>query len=275
MLLKVEGAGNDFLLGIGDWAERLAADAALVARLCRRRRGLGADGALAVFPHGETAVRVHYRNSDGTRAAFCANGSRCAARAGSELLGLGPALEVVTDWAALPAVVEGDRVTLELPAPPSGPKELALEAAGQTWRCWFLELGVPHLVVSIRSGLEELVLDRVAPSLRAHPQLGAEGANVTFVADGGTDRISVRSWERGVEGETLSCGSGVVAAGLIWAAHRRARRLTVATRSGEDLVVEAVGEPPVCASRLEGRARFLARLEPLDELLAEPLIPTE
>ena len=126
---------------------------------------------------------------------------------------------------------------------------------------------MPHLLVSVRSGLDELALDRVAPPLRAHPQLGAEGANVTFIADGGAGRSSVRSWERGVEGETLSCGSGVVAAGLIRAAHRRTRRLTVATRSGEDLVVEAVGEPPSCVSRLEGRARFLARLEPREELL--------
>jgi diaminopimelate epimerase len=268
LLLKVEGAGNDFLLGVGEWAGRLADDEALVVRLCRRRLGLGADGTLAVFPRGDNAVRVVYRNADGSRAAFCANGTRCAARAGAELLGLGPELDVITDWATLPAVVEGDRVTLELPPPPASSQELNLEASGRTWRCWLLEVGVPHLVVQVEAGLGDLDLERLAPPLRAHPQLGPGGANVNFVTDCGADQIAVRTWERGVEGETLSCGSGVVAAGLVWMARRRAPRLTAATRSGEDLVVEAVGEPPECASRLKGRARFLARLELRDEFLA-------
>ncbi len=114
-LLKVEGAGNDFLLGIGDWARRLADEPDLVARLCDRRRGLGADGVLALSQESSSRVRLIYRNTDGSPSPFCGNGTRCAARVAVELLGLASPLVVETDWAAIPAEVVGPLVTLELP----------------------------------------------------------------------------------------------------------------------------------------------------------------
>jgi len=266
-LWKVEGAGNDFLLGTGVWAERLAEDPDLVRRLCRRRLGIGADGTLAVFPEGPGRVRLVYRNADGSEAGFCANGTRCAARAAVEALGLPPRLEVLTDRGPVAAEVDGERVALELPEPEVPPEPVHLEAAGRTWEGWFAVVGVPHLVLPVE-GLEGFDLAAAGPALRAHPALGAEGANVNLVEarpDGG---LSVRSYERGVEGETLSCGSGVVAAALAWLAARGGRRLACAVRSGDTLEVEALGAPPACRSRLIGPARWVARLEPSEELLA-------
>lgn len=261
-LLKVEGAGNDFLLGTGRWAERLAADPELVRRLCRRRVGIGADGTLALFPEEPGVARLLYRNSDGSEAAFCANGTRCAARAAAELLGLGSPLVVRTAWAEIAAEVAGEEVTLVLPAPPAAPTTLELETPNRTWRAWLLEVGVPHLVVPFDGQLDALDLAETAPALRAHRRLGPDGANVSFASGAVPGHLQVRSWERGVEAETLSCGSGVVAAALVWMEQSGARRLVCATRSGQDLTVEATGEPPVCGCRLTGPAHFVADITP-------------
>ena len=120
-LLKAEASGNDFLAGTGAWARRLAEDPALVRRLCRRRLGIGADGALALFREGPDTVRLVYRNADGSEAAFCANGTRAAARIAVERLGLEPRLVVRTARGAVPAAVTGAAVSLELGPPEAWP----------------------------------------------------------------------------------------------------------------------------------------------------------
>jgi diaminopimelate epimerase len=119
-----------------------------------------------------------------------------------------------------------------------------------------MKVGVPHLVVFVRGDLAQLAIDRFGPPLRRHPAL-PEGANVNFVRAAGENRIEVRSWERGVEGETLSCGSGVVAAAI--AAGRQGMAVspvTCGTKSGVDLIVEFREEGDVVAGvRLTGDAR--------------------
>ncbi len=263
-LVKVEGAGNDFLLGVGAWAAPLASDAELVRRLCRRRLGIGADGTLALFAEPPEAVRVVYRNADGGEASFCANGTRCAARAAVELLGLPERLTVRTAWAEIPAVVAGGTVSLDLPAPPAPLRKLRLNVEGSDWEAELLEVGVPHLVVSVAGDLDAFPVARVGPALRSHPALGAAGANVNFVSAAGAGRVALRSWERGVEGETLSCGSGVVAAAMVWLAERGGRRLVCQTRSGQDLDVELLGTPPACPTRLTGPAHIVAEVAPTE-----------
>ena len=146
LLLKVEGAGNDFLLGIGRWADRLGSGPALVRRLCDRRHGIGADGTLALTAAGPGRVCLRYRNADGGEARFCANGTRCAARAAVELLGCFSPLTVATGWGEIPARVAGAAVSLELPppeAPPCRPRLTAGSAAVGVDRD---ERGVPHPV---------------------------------------------------------------------------------------------------------------------------------
>jgi len=268
-LLKLHGSGNDFLLGIGTWCERLATDPALVARLCHRRLGIGADGTLAVRSLGRDRLEVTYRNGDGGRAALCANGLRCAARAAVELLGLPPKLELVTDVGAVPARVNGTLVTVELAPPSTTPSPCGLLVGDLTWKGWFTVVGVPHLVVTVPTGLAALDLASLAPPLRRHPELGPEGANVSFVEVEAADRLSIRSWERGVEGETLSCGTGVVAAALVHLTGRAERQVACRVASGDILVVEALGEPPLCATRLTGPTVMVGEILPTPELLGE------
>lgn len=265
-LVKMEGAGNDFLLGIGEWARRLADDPDLVARMCRRHFGLGADGALAVELAAPARVRVVYRNADGSRALFCANGTRCAALAATRLLGLPHRLEVETDWAVVAAEVRGGRVELVLPPPESDPDDVELETAHGVFHGRRLVVGVPHLVIRV-TDLDGFDLASIGGVLAHHPSLGVDGANVTLVADGDSGRLRVRSFERGVEAETQCCGSGVVAAGLLELAARGTEEVELRPRSGDVLRVRAAAVPPLCASRLDGPARFVAMVEPAAELL--------
>ena len=265
-LLKVEGAGNDFVLAMGDWVGRLAEDRELVRRLCHRRLGIGADGVLLVEVEGVDRVRLEHRNADGSPAAFCGNGTRCAARAAVELAGCRSKLVVDTGWAPITATVREASVSLDLPAPPDGPRPMAITLRDRQVEASYLEVGVPHLVVPV-SDPTELDLAMVAPPLRRLPELGPGGANVDFVSSGDGSPGVIRTWERGVEGETLSCGSGVVAAALVVMVRRGVDAVRLRTTSGDVLVVEALGSPPRCPVRFTGPTRIVAEIRPSEELV--------
>jgi diaminopimelate epimerase len=258
---KMSGAGNDFLVfGVEARPAVGARRAETIRRLCRRGTGVGADGVLFVLARraarGRTRVVVaDYYNADGGKARFCANGTRCAARfAARALVGAGAGAELVveTGWGDVPATVRPDGgVTILLPEPvlcgagigtfdPGG----RIEARGTV-----LSVGVPHVVVFTAGGagrdafgafdaLDSLDVAALGPPLRRHPDL-PEGANVHFVSRTGDSRLAVRSFERGVEAETLSCGSGVVASAVVAALRRGAPApIAVSTRSGSVLTVD-------------------------------------
>ncbi len=266
-LFKLEGAGNDFLLGIGAWAERLDSEPDLVRRLCDRRRGIGADGTLALESVASGRVRLGYRNADGSKGDFCANGTRCAARAAVEILGCQENLVVETGWAEIPAEVSGRQVSLVLPLPPPGVHVSEIEIPESISGVQLMKIGVPHLVIETK-GLSDLDLRSIAPPLRRHEALGPEGANVDFFEVAPTGEVLLRTWERGVEGETLACGSGMVAVALIVMAERDTERVELVPASGDRLVVDALGKAPVCATRLTGPTRIVASIEPGEELLS-------
>ncbi len=245
---KMAGAGNDFLVFAGTPTVG-PREAETIRRLCRRGTGVGADGVLFVaekeVPSGaRPEVRVDYFNADGGRARFCANGTRCAARFAA-LRGLAEEeLTLHTGWGPIAATVRPDgNVTLRLPEP------IALGASVPTFdpegrsvepRAANVTVGVPHLVVFCAGEVEVETLDVAAlgPPLRRHPEL-PEGANVNFVSVRGLSRLSVRTFERGVEAETLSCGSGVVASAVVAGAERgQVPPVSVATRAGSALVVD-------------------------------------
>jgi diaminopimelate epimerase len=258
-LLKVEGAGNDFVLGVGRWAEALGESPGLVRRLCDRRRGVGADGALAVWRVSRERVRLRYRNADGGEARFCANGTRCAAGVAHRLLGVVGELVVATAWEDIPARVEGSEVELTLPAV-DPPREIVVEREGHRQSAWLLQVGVPHLVIAV-ADLDTVDLATEGPRLRALPVPDRDGSNVHLVTRTSTG-IRLRSWERGVEGETWCCGSGVVAAALLDLAATGDSRVDVRPRSGDLLAVAVSGGPFGVPVRASGPVRVVARLEP-------------
>jgi diaminopimelate epimerase len=265
--VKMAGGGNDFLVFQADGRLLTDEDRERLALVCRRGLSVGADGALFLSPGEKGLVRVDYFNADGGPATFCANGTRCAARFAVRhglAAGAHPVLE--TGWGAVPAQVDDRTVTLALP-PVTAPQDpVPISGQGLPPTAIPMRVGVPHLVVFVRGDLGNLAVDRLGPPLRRHPAL-PEGANVNFVKAGGGNRIEVRSYERGVEGETLSCGSGVVASAI--AAGRQglaASPVMCGTRSGVVLTVEFRDEgESISEVRLTGDAREVYAGELLEE----------
>ena len=260
--VKMSGAGNDFVMFLGAPSGG-AAEADAIRRLCDRRTGIGADGVLFVRRDG-TDVAVDHFNADGGASRFCANGTRCAARLASRFLGLPGEFVIRTGWGPVGARVGADgRVTIALPETVRPGRTLpTLGLGGGAIAAEGVEVlvGVPHLVVAVTEGvpLDGLDLTRLGPPLRRHPEMG-EGANVSFVARTGPSTLEIRTWERGVENETLSCGSGTVAAAVVaslWGGG--APPILAKTRSGETLTVDFARSGETASGvRLTGDARIL------------------
>ena len=213
--VKMAGGGNDFLLFEADGRRLTQEDRRRIALLCRRGLSVGADGALFLSGGEEGRIHLDYFNADGGLASFCANGTRCAARyAVTRRLAAGDSPVLETGWAVIQARVADGLVTLELPALPPPGKPVEVRGEGLPATGIPIEVGVPHLVVFVDGDLEELAIRSLAPPLRRHPDLPA-GANVNVVKVTGPHSIAVRTYERGVEGETLACGSGVVASAVV------------------------------------------------------------
>ena len=275
--VKMAGGGNDFLLFEADGRALLDEDRNRIARLCRRGLSVGADGALFLSGGEHGRIHLDYYNADGGLASFCANGTRCAARyAVTRRLAADQELVLETGWGNIGARVSGESVTLALPDVIAPDEPILLEpkspnpTAGLPPKGTPIHVGVPHLVIFVRDDLATLPIERLGPPLRRHPLL-PEGANVNFVRVAGPQRLEVRTWERGVEAETLSCGSGVVASALVAAVLDHAELpITCATKSGVDLVVSARREGDVFAAiRLLGDAREIYRAQMTEEAWQE------
>ena len=258
--VKMSGAGNDFVVLDAEQRGAIAGDLATWVRsVCRRGVSVGADGVLIVEARGAGRVGVSFRNPDASEA-FCGNGSRCAARF-AHLRGLaGPRMVLETIVGDVEARVEGRLVEVRLPAPEDrGP--LAVEIGSERIEGRFVVAGAPHFVV-LGAGFPPEALARWGPTVRRARQFGAGGVNLDLAVPLAADRLSVRTWERGVEGETLSCGSGAVAAAF--AARLRmggAGATTIVPASGIPLTVEFGGDAnPLAVLRGDARYLFEGRL---------------
>lgn len=232
---KMSGAGNDFVLL--DWTNRKPSQAALAAlarALCDRRAGIGADGLLVLAP----GPRLLYFNADGSKA-FCGNGARCAAwwlyRRG--LTRKAKRFQFETAEGPVAARVVGkELVSIAMPRPHSLRLGLKIKALGRTLRVHAVNTGVPHAVVEV-GDVDSVPVFELGRALRRHAAFAPAGANVNFIrAKGG--KISLRTYERGVEDETLACGTGATASALVAAARGLARSpVRVRVRGGADLTI--------------------------------------
>lgn len=241
--VKMHGAGNDFVVIDRRDASLLLLEPGALARfvqwVCDRRQGVGADGVL-FLDRGENGLdfRMRYYNRDGGEADLCGNGGRCLA-AFAARRGLGKDGRVVFESPAgrHEANVRGDRVDLVLGdvAPPILGQSFA--TGGKPVTAARVTVGVPHLVVVV-DDVDAVDLARFAPGLRGHPSLGPEGANVDVVQPMSDHDARIRTFERGVEGETLACGTGAAASAIALVAQRRMTPpVTLHVRSGDALVV--------------------------------------
>lgn len=234
----MNGAGNDFIL-VDNRAGQVRLTATQVAALCHRQRGIGADGLLLLIPcvSGGADWAWDFYNSDGSRAEMCGNGARCFARYVQRLTGAPGSLTFETVAGVITASFEGERVTVNLTAPRDLRLDQRIEVRGESLTVDSLNTGVPHAVVFVADA-DRAMVQPLGAALRYHPQFAPKGTNVNFVQVLAPGSIRVRTYERGVEGETLACGTGVTASALVSA--RRygfASPLLVRVQGGDALEV--------------------------------------
>lgn len=212
---KMNGAGNDFIL-LDNRAGTISLTREKVVRFCDRHRGVGADGLIALVPcaSGKADWAWQFYNSDGSTGEMCGNGARCFARFVQKTIGLTRDFTFETEAGVITARFHGDRVTVSL----TQPKDLRLNqqvplSTGLA-TIHSLNTGVPHAVLYVPDA-DEAMVQTLGPELRRHLHFGPRGTNVNFVQVLGPNHIRVRTFERGVEGETLACGTGVTASAVI------------------------------------------------------------
>ncbi|PYQ58373.1 MAG: diaminopimelate epimerase [Acidobacteria bacterium] len=200
---------------------------------------MGADGLILVEPSSRADFRMRYYNNDGSGGEFCANGTRCAARF-ALLNGIAPQkMTIDTDVGIVGAEVREGIVDLSLPSPHAFRAERPLRVDDKSIRGSSIVMGVPHYVLFPDADLWSLDIVPLGGAIRFHPELKPDGgANVNFVVVRDEHSIDVRTYERGVEAETFSCGSGVVASVATCAlVGKIASPVSVLTRSGIALQV--------------------------------------
>jgi diaminopimelate epimerase len=247
---KVVGTGNDFIVvdTIRHPVRSLRSRWRSVSRaVCDRHTGIGADGLLVLEPSRRANARMRVFNPDGSEADMCGNGARCVARYLEEVIRENP-MRIETRAGVLAATVRGRRVAIQMTDPTDLRLGLPVAVEGRTLRVGCVDTGVPHAVIAVRQ-LDAVDVARTGRALRYHRAFAPRGTNVDFIqADPRRPgRIRIRTYERGVEDETLACGTGVAAAAVVHAlsqaqarnGHGR-RRVDVETRSRDVLRVSFV-----------------------------------
>jgi len=237
------GSGNDFVMVDGRASGPAEWSVPDIRAVCARGTGIGADGLVFVAPGAAPGVvRMAYFNSDGSRAAMCGNAALCSTQLAARLgLANGRGMSLETDAGTYESrCAPGERAELRL-APVRAPQQVpGLSVVDGERRAALAMVGVPHLIVLVDE-VDRVDVARRGSGLRSEPALGPEGANVNFISPAGTrDGWRMRTYERGVEAETLACGTGAVAAACaIQTWGLGTLPATIWTRSGRTLEVRA------------------------------------
>ncbi len=207
---KYTGAGNDFVITEARWPDEVGAP--IARHVCARSTGVGVDGLALVWAIQRGRMGVRFFNPDGSAYGTCGNGTRCAAHfaVARGLVDDSPFL-IETSDSVITAAVDGDWVDLEYRMPVEVVRSIRVEGPFGPAEGWLVSIGVPHLIVPLDSQPEGSIED-VCRQIRHNPALGPGGANVSLVSLEDRTRGSIRTFERGVEGEVLACGSGAMAA---------------------------------------------------------------
>lgn len=233
----MSGAGNDFIV-IDNRDSSIDFDIPrLAVALCSRRHGVGADGLLLVEPSAKAIFSMRYYNADGSFGGMCGNGGRCIARYAYAREIAPPLMKFEALDHVYSAEVMDTSVKLWMKTPSNFRKNLLVTSGGEKFFGHFIDTGSPHFVIE-SADLESTDVIRVGKAIRNHPIFTPEGCNVNFVSRQAHDILSIRTYERGVESETLACGTGSVASAIVYVLqHGLKSPVTLNVRSGEQLVV--------------------------------------
>jgi diaminopimelate epimerase len=254
----MSGSGNDFLF----FDARIDPPGAfstpeVIDRICARATGVGADGVVFIQNDATEAFRIRYFNRDGSLAELCGNASLCSARLATELgVADRSGFSFATDAGVIAARFVGDEPEIDLQPATGLRSDSGIALAAGERRMGFADTGVPHLVVLV-DDVESVDVDGRGRALRFDPSL-ADGANVNFVGKVDGDLWRMRTYERGVEGETLACGTGTVAAAVLleaWGLSGSSTRLR--STSGRILTATVRHEGSEIRPSLQGEARVV------------------
>lgn len=216
--VKMTGGGNDFVV-LDNRDGSLGGDYARIAqKLCERKFSIGADGLLVMEKCGEADFRMVYFNADGSRAEMCGNGARCISRFAHLQKAAAEKMTFLTDVGILSSEIKADSVKLKM----GEPRDLKLDftvalSDNRMLALSSVNTGVPHAVLLV-TDLERTEVQELGKAIRTHKDFAPAGTNANFVLPQDKHTLAVRTYERGVEGETLACGTGVTASALICAA---------------------------------------------------------
>ncbi|MEP6586648.1 MAG: diaminopimelate epimerase [Candidatus Udaeobacter sp.] len=234
---KMNGAGNDFIL-FDNRTGDIDLDRNQIAQLCDRHRGIGADGILLLEkPTNRADFRMRYFNADGGEAEMCGNGARCFARFANKIGGVKAKISFETPAGVIAAELKGDLVTLRMTEPTDLRLNVDLPLVAENKTVHFINSGVPHVVIPVAK-IDDAYVRREGAAIRHHKMFSPNGTNVNFIEKRGPDKIAIRTYERGVEDETLACGTGIVASALIFGASENTNGpIGVIARGGDELEV--------------------------------------
>lgn len=259
---KMSGSGNDFVIidNRRDLVPRRKMPA-FVKAVCRRGLSVGADGVIFIQkPRKPRAAdfRWHYFNADGGEAEMCGNGSRCAARFAlmHKIAPKGMAFETL---AGLIRAEVGDKgVTVELPVPTGLRLNFTVDLGVKSYQAHFINTGVPHTAVFV-DDVDGVDVHQAGQAIRYHRMFAPAGTNANFVTINGPHKLTIRTYERGVEGETLACGTGAVAAAVLAGLLGKVSSpVTLKTRGGPPLGVSfTLDGQRVTSVTLTGEARLV------------------
>lgn len=266
---KMSGGGNDFIV-VDNRKRAVKSPPHFAVKYCHRKTGIGADGILLIENSNQpaaSAFRMRYFNSDGSRAAFCGNGARCIALFAYLKKIASRKMKFESDAGPIAAEVLGGNdygrkinpccnVKVKMPPPKNIKQNLEIKTSGKNIDASFIDTGVPHAVVFVKN-IKNIDVNDLGRKIRRHGKFRPAGANVNFVKVTGRNKLQIRTYERGVEGETLACGTGAAASGIISILKGYVfSPVGVLTEGGEVLKVYYNSRPP-CRVYLEGFVNLL------------------
>ena len=256
---KMCGSGNDFII-IDNRKKNISIKnlKSFVTKICSRRFSIGADGVIFNEKSSRADFKWRFFNSDGSVAEMCGNGGRCVARYAFTKRIAGKSLCFETIAGLIRAEIKGERVKIQLTEPNNLRLGIKLKISGKERGLNFINTGVPHVVHFVKN-LEECSVEELGREIRFHREFSPAGTNVNFVEHNKGSFLRIRTYERGVEGETLACGTGSVASVLIASALGKVSSpCSITPQSGETLKVYFDrNEEAFRNVYLEGEARFV------------------
>ncbi len=258
---KMSGHGNDFIVIDNRDIDRKIDWSRQASVWCKRRVSIGADGLLLIEPSAVADFRMRIFNADGSEAEMCGNGARCAAAFAVRKGIAQPKMVMETMAGPVGASVDGEMVAIQLTNPSFLRDVGFVELDGGKVHCYFLNTGVPHTIVFMDalSDVPADEIEKVGCELRFHDVFSPEGTNVDFVQVIRPGYIKTRTYERGVEEETLACGTGAVASAILSSVFRDAgdSPIDVEMPGGTLTVDFAIGEDSFGDVWLKGNVAFV------------------